>query len=392
MNQKNPHSKIFVLAVLSVSVMITTGTAISSALPEMAKSFPNISVSQIDMIATIQQFSVMITLLLSGIISKKLGIKRTITIGLILTGVAGVFPFFSHSFILILISRLIVGCGIGLFNSLAITIIDLFYEDPTRSQMLGFRSATEQIGVSILNIVVGLLVLINWHASFLIYLLAFPLLAFFLKVVPEPPIPQGSDNNKQRINLPVLIMTVLLAFMVACTTAVIIQVPNIIVTDLSKSSAVSSLIISANTLMGMVMGILFGRIYRFVKKFILPLGILFMALGSLIMVSFHSVFGVTLGAVVCGMSYPLVGSYIFSLVSVIAPKGSETLANSILLIGANLGSFSTPLFLSELGKLNSLTTHAGPFLTAFWLLIILTMIVLIYQTFFQKKVHQNIMN
>lgn len=392
MNQKNPHSKIFVLAVLSVSVMITTGTAISSALPEMAKSFPNISVSQIDMIATIHQFSVMITLLLSGFISKKLGIKRTITIGLILTGVAGVFPFFSHSFILILISRLIVGCGIGLFNSLAITIIDLFYEDPTRSQMLGFRSATEQIGVSILNIVVGLLVLINWHASFLIYLLAFPLLAFFLKVVPEPPIPLGSDNNKQRINLPVLIMTVLLAFMVACTTAVIIQVPNIIVTDLSKSSAVSSLIISANTLMGMVMGILFGRIYRFVKKFILPLGILFMALGSLIMVSFHSVFGVTLGAVVCGMSYPLVGSYIFSLVSVIAPKGSETLANSTLLIGANLGSFSTPLFLSELGKMNSLTTHAGPFLTAFWLLIILTMIVLIYQTFFQKKVHQNIMN
>jgi MFS family permease len=392
LNQKNPHSKIFVLAVLSVSVMITTGTAISSALPEMAKSFPNISVSQIDMIATIQQFSVMITLLLSGFISKKLGIKRTITIGLILTGVAGVFPFFSHSFILILISRLIVGCGIGLFNSLAITIIDLFYEDPTRSQMLGFRSATEQIGVSILNIVVGLLVLINWHASFLIYLLAFPLLAFFLKVVPEPPIPQGSDNNKQRINLPVLIMTVLLAFMVACTTAVIIQVPNIIVTDLSKSSAVSSLIISANTLMGMVMGILFGHIYRFVKKFILPLGILFMALGSLIMVSFHSVFGVTLGAVVCGMSYPLVGSYIFSLVSVIAPKGSETLANSTLLIGANLGSFSTPLFLSELGKMNSLTTHAGPFLTAFWLLIILTMIVLIYQTFFQKKVHQNIMN
>lgn len=392
MNQKNPHSKIFVLAVLSVSVMITTGTAISSALPEMAKSFPNISVSQIDMIATIQQFSVMITLLLSGFISKKLGIKRTITIGLILTGVAGVFPFFSHSFILILISRLIVGCGIGLFNSLAITIIDLFYEDPTRSQMLGFRSATEQIGVSILNIVVGLLVLINWHASFLIYLLAFPLLAFFLKVVPEPPIPQGSGNGKQRINLPVLIMTVLLAFMVACTTAVVIQVPNIIVTDLSKSSAVSSLIISANTLMGMVMGILFVRIYRFVKKFILPLGILFMALGSLIMVSFHSVFGVTLGAVVCGMSYPLVGSYIFSLVSVIAPKGSETLANSTLLIGANLGSFSTPLFLSELGKMNSLTTHAGPFLTAFWLLIILTMIVLIYQTFFQKKVHQNIMN
>ncbi|GMA69080.1 MFS transporter [Leuconostoc litchii] len=385
MSQKDSHSKIFILAVLSVSVMITTGTAISSALPEIAKSFPNISVAQIDMIATIQQFSVMITLLFSGIISKKLGIKKTITIGLMLTGVAGVFPFFSHSFILILISRLIVGAGIGLFNSLAITIIDLFYEDPMRSQMLGFRSATEQIGVSILNILVGFLVLINWHVSFLIYLLAFPLLVFFLKVVPEPQMIHSDSDNKQRINLPVIIMTILLTFIVASSTAVIIQVPNIIVTDLSKSSAISSLIISANTLMGMITGILFGKIFSFIKQFVLPLGILFMAIGSLIIVYIHSVFGVTIGAIICGMSYPLVGSYIFSLVSTIAPKGSETLANSTLLIGANLGSFSTPFFLKGLGNMNSLTTHVGPFLTLFWLLIILTVVVLIYQTMFQKE-------
>lgn len=390
MSQKNPHSKIFILAILSVSIMITTGTAISSALPEMAKSFPNISVAKIDMIATIQQFSVMVTLLLSGIISKKIGIKKTISIGLILTGVAGVFPLFSHNFSLILISRLIVGCGIGLFNSLAITIIDLFYEDPTRSEMLGFRSATEQIGVSILNIIVGMLVLTNWHASFLIYLLAFPLLAFFLKVVPEPPIPETNSDKKQRINVSVIIMTLLLALMVACSTSVVIQIPNIVVTDLSKTGAVSSLIISVNTLMGMITGIFFGRVYGFVKKFVLPIGIIFMAIGSLVIVSYHSVLGATIGAIICGISYPLVGSYIFSLVNVIAPEGSETLANSTLLIGANLGSFSTPFFLSELGKLNSLTTQAGPFLTIFWLLIILTVIILIYQLFFQKKTNNQL--
>ncbi|MDV7703383.1 MFS transporter [Leuconostoc suionicum] len=390
MSQKNPHSKIFILAILSVSIMITTGTAISSALPEMAKSFPNISVAKIDMIATIQQFSVMVTLLLSGIISKKIGIKKTISIGLILTGVAGVFPLFSHNFSLILISRLIVGCGIGLFNSLAITIIDLFYEDPTRSEMLGFRSATEQIGVSILNIIVGMLVLINWHASFLIYLLAFPLLAFFLKVVPEPPIPETNSDKKQRINVSVIIMTLLLALMVACSTSVVIQIPNIVVTDLSKTGAVSSLIISVNTLMGMITGIFFGRVYGFVKKFVLPIGIIFMAIGSLVIVSYRSVLGATIGAIICGISYPLVGSYIFSLVNVIAPEGSETLANSTLLIGANLGSFSTPFFLSELGKLNSLTTQAGPFLTIFWLLIILTVIILIYQLFFQKKTNNQL--
>ncbi|WP_224147583.1 hypothetical protein [Leuconostoc gelidum] len=42
----------------------------------MTKNFPNISVAQIDMIATIKQFSVMITLLLSGVIAKKIDIKK----------------------------------------------------------------------------------------------------------------------------------------------------------------------------------------------------------------------------------------------------------------------------------------------------------------------------
>ncbi|WP_224172222.1 hypothetical protein [Leuconostoc gelidum] len=69
----------------------------------MTKNFPNISVAQIDMIATIKQFSVMITLLLSGVIAKKIGIKKTITIDLILTGV---FPFSSHSFVLQFPNRL----------------------------------------------------------------------------------------------------------------------------------------------------------------------------------------------------------------------------------------------------------------------------------------------
>ncbi|MCV3296174.1 MFS transporter [Oenococcus kitaharae] len=390
MNYKNPQSKIFALAVLSVSVMITTGTAISSALPEMAKSFPKVPMEQIDSIATIQQFAVIITLLLSGIISRKIGIKKTILIGLAATGIAGVFPFFSQNWVLILISRLILGLGIGLFNSLAITLIDLFYDGSQQSQMLGFRSATEQIGVSLLNVLAGMLVLINWHASFLIYLLAFPLLTFFLKNIPEPPVPKQNKRTKQHINIRVVVLALLLFLIVSCSTAVIVQIPNIVVTDLSGTGTVSSIIISLNTLTGMFMGILFGKIYHFTKRFVLPLGIVLMALGSLIIVISNNVLGVLIGAIICGGSYPLVGSYIFSLVNQIAPAGSETLANSCLLIGANMGSFATPFLLNELKRLSSLTNQAAAFLSIFWILAGLTCLVLIQQLVRIKINHHSI--
>ncbi|MCT3393113.1 MFS transporter [Lentilactobacillus hilgardii] len=381
----NVNSKTFSFAILSISFMITTGTAISSSLPSMARSFPGIPIAQLDTIATVQQFTVMLFLLASGTISRKIGIKKTINIGLLITGIAGVFPFFSNNFVAILISRLLLGVGIGLFNSLAITVIDLFFQGNNKSQMLGFRSATEQIGVSILNLVVGFLILINWHASFLIYLLAFPIMAFFSKYVPEPPIPTESKNVRQRVNFKVIALTILMMVIVICSTAVIVQIPNIIVSDKLGSATTASLIISANTLAGMVMGILFGKVYQIAKKFTLTIGILFMALGAFIIVIGPNSLVVGLGAIVCGLSYPLVGSYAFNLLGTVAPAGSETLGNSVLLIGANIGSFVTPVALSGLSKLNDLNNQASPFASIFWILIALSAFIFVFQVRMLKK-------
>ncbi|KAL3946716.1 MFS transporter, partial [Lentilactobacillus hilgardii] len=225
----------------------------------------------------------------------------------------------------------------------------------------------------------------NWHASFLIYLLAFPIMAFFSKYVPEPPIPTESKNVRQRVNFKVIALTILMMVIVICSTAVIVQIPNIIVSDKLGSATTASLIISANTLAGMVMGILFGKVYQIAKKFTLTIGILFMALGAFIIVIGPNSLVVGLGAIVCGLSYPLVGSYAFNLLGTVAPAGSETLGNSVLLIGANIGSFVTPVALSGLSKLNDLNNQASPFASIFWILIALSAFIFVFQVRMLKK-------
>lgn len=278
------HTGMMRYAVLSISLIITTGPAVSSALPLMAKNFPNISLEMIDMIATVQQFTIMLFLLISGTIAKKIGIKRTIALGLMITGVAGIFPVFSQSFEAIFISRLLlgIGIGIGLFNSLAITVIDLLFSGHDKAQMLGNRSAMEQLGVCILNLVVGLLLLINWHMAFLIYGLAFPIMIFFWRYVPEPQIDEENKEAHQRINLPVVLLALLLLFLVMCSTAIIVQIPSIIVRGALGSATTASLIISLNTLAGMAMGFLFGRIYKVARYMTLPIGTFLMALGAIL--------------------------------------------------------------------------------------------------------------
>ncbi|CAK8053967.1 MFS transporter [Eupransor demetentiae] len=376
--QANTNSKTFLTAILSVSVMITTGQAVSSAVPEMAKSFPDVPASLMNSVVTIQQLTVVITLLLSGWISKKIGIKKTIAIGLITVGIAGVIPALVHSFPIIFISRLFLGAGIGLFNSLAITIIDLFYKGAEQSKILGYRTATEQLGTSALTLLVGALVLINWEASFLIYLLAFPFLAFFWKFVPEPPVDKHASAQKQKINLPVLGMAALLMVMVMCSTSVVVQTPNIVVTDLGLNGTVASLIVTLNTFVGTMTGFVFGKIYAELKNFVVPTGMAFMSLGSLVIVAFPNIFTVALGAAICGVAYPLVGSYLFSNVDNVAPEGSQNLANSAMLVGANLGATIAPSVLTMFSNLNNAHTQSAPFFTLFLMLAAFAAIALAY--------------
>ncbi|WP_239646553.1 hypothetical protein [Oenococcus oeni] len=61
----------FRFALLSISLVLTSAYALSPAIPQMIKSFPDQSVSSIELLVTVPAFSVMILVLLSSYISKK---------------------------------------------------------------------------------------------------------------------------------------------------------------------------------------------------------------------------------------------------------------------------------------------------------------------------------
>lgn len=123
------------------------------------------------MVATIQQVPAFIVLLFSSQLASKYGIKRIVGIGMLLMGIAGVAPALLSNIWLVLLARLIfgigIGIGIGMTNSLAIALINLYYDGGDQAQMLGERSAFEPIGVCVINLLAGLLLSISWQASFL---------------------------------------------------------------------------------------------------------------------------------------------------------------------------------------------------------------------------------
>lgn len=116
MNNKN--SMVTKLAFLSVSFMVTSAYAIQGSLPQL-KAALGISQPQSEYLVTTPSFAVMIFVVLSPLLQEWFNIsdKKIIMAGVTIVGLAGLVPMFISNYTVILISRLILGAGYGLYNS-----------------------------------------------------------------------------------------------------------------------------------------------------------------------------------------------------------------------------------------------------------------------------------
>lgn len=342
------------LAFLSVSFMLTSAYAVQGALPQL-KAALNVSQTQAEYLATMPSFAVMIFVILSPLLQTwlKVSDKQMIMAGVGLVGVMGLVPFFNlHSYALILASRLLLGAGYGLYNSQAIALISVWYEGPTRAQMLGWRAAAEQIGQATTLFIAGILLTIGgWHFSFLVYLLAFVVLFFFALRVPNDRPSQDQAVESSTITTdqvtktsPRVALLILFAFFLVIDyvgmenrfASLAVHLKGAAYTG--ASNYLSLMLIGAT-----LGGIFYGAIHRR-----LGLGTVYLGLGLMALANFLFYFGrnnfglLVTGLLLIGFPLQLVSPLIFNLLPGLAPAKRQPLVTSLVLIGFNFGAFFSP--------------------------------------------------
>ena len=125
--KKAPEKQIiFKISLLTISLFLMMAPQISSALTLMYKAFPGVNQAAVQTLSTIPNFGIVLGLVISPFLVKFLGEKVTILTSLLLTLISGVFPMSASAYTPILISRFLIGLGIGTFNSLAVSLIPEF--------------------------------------------------------------------------------------------------------------------------------------------------------------------------------------------------------------------------------------------------------------------------
>ncbi|HFQ3633517.1 TPA: MFS transporter [Enterococcus faecium] len=369
-------------AILSISLMLTSSQAINGVIPQMKQSL-GISQSQSELLGTAPSITVIVFILLSSYFAKRIGMKNTIILGLLLAGIGGIIPVFTATFQTVLISRVILGAGLGLYNSLAVTYISSLYSGNTRATLLGIRNSMEALGQTILIFLAGVLVNINWTASFLVYAIAFPVALLFALKVPEirdenSDIPE--NHIKEKMNPMVFALVLFAILLVMNSIAISVRFASI-ATEIKGVNFNASNYLALMPILGILAGFMFGPINKWIGKGTLYLGIIFFIISNLLIATSNGnmaflLTGLFLSSITGSWCFP----FIFSNLDKVTTKDTINFATSLIFIGCNIGNFIAPISM-QLAQLLTRSTN----LTAPFFLFAGIFMAVLFVTFFATK-------
>ena len=376
------------IAILSISIMVMSGLALNGVISGIRDSL-GLTQAQSEYLVTMQSISVLIFILLSNIVVGKIGVKKTVTLGLVIASAAGMAPIFLSQYEHILLSRIIFGAGIGLFNTLAVSYINILYTGHERATMLGYRSAIEALGQSVLTIVAGLLFSFGWNFTFWVYSVGFVLALFFYLKVPELQISNNQkDENprKEKMN-PFVYVLALFSVMIVISGAAIGIRFAAMATQIMGTGYDASPILATKPLIVIVAGFFFGMLNKWLGKKVFYIGLLCFIVSLFLIGASDGNFTIlVIGFLLSALPPAWVFPFIMNKVSQITSGKNQTLAMSIILAGANIGAFVMPFVVQLIERMtgsDALETPY-PFMGALLSLIFIGIVFVDFRCYFRK--------
>ena len=336
------------ITILSLALYVAGNSVVSGTIGFMQQDLA-ISLTNAEFLITLSSITSIIAILFSEKITNALSMKKCVNIGLILVGLSSLLPVISTTYISVVISRLILGAGIGLFNGHSANYINVFYEGEEADRLHGIRSSAEFIGQIVLLFIAGLLIKIHWQYAFLSYFFAFIIMINFNRTIPDVEIPV--EEGKFRINKQIVYYVFMAAMIIMNLTAVSVRFPTIAI--LEKGINVdANMYMMILPISGMIFGFMFGYINRALKEKTMLLGLFVYVVTNLALAFFgKNMYFYLLAMVFIAFSQALCTPYLFAEVARFVKGKEARIANNLIFVGCNIGGFLAPFFLEGINKI-----------------------------------------
>lgn len=354
------------LSILSISFLLMTRLTISPALAEIGKAFPTVSQESLMMMVVIPSLVGILFGIISSILAGFMKAKTLLCIGLTGYLLGGLGPVLIRDYNALIICRVILGAGTGLFLPFTAGLIASFFNGDERAQMIGFQSTSVGVGNIITSILAGVLAAIFWKLSFLIYAFGVITLLLIILYLPEP---EKQTVQKSRITSamyfnPGVLWVCFTLFLYAILYFGFFGYIAFVIDQHQFGDAnASGIATMLMTLGSMLMGLIFGKLIKLLKRFSLSVSLFLNAAGFLILAQSTNLVQIFAGSFLLGLGFGILMPYAVHLLNIYSDEPAYNYSNGLLMVAVNVGTAVGPKVLVTVG--NTFNNPDGQFIFQF---------------------------
>lgn len=336
-----------VLSKLAIMLLLMPATItvpiISPATNAILAEYHDIPTNIVTMMITLPALSMIVGLILSPILVKKIPAKTITLAGLLLYLFCCTTPIYIHSFALIFAFRFLAGVGSGMVVPLHATYAAAYPEDE-RASILGLSTALVSACAAALVVISGYIALTGWRYCFFLYfIMLLPIiLGFFL--LPDNPVPlyevssqdntyqsneakTSVDSDKKRNRSLSALISGYLVLMICnylLTSMMGVIIPQYLNHTQLGNSAASGYVLSCNLIGSFMGGVLMHRYTKITGKLALPIDFLFCSFAAFLLGLAGNLFMAGAGVLITGLFASMVSTIAMFELSKLLPLESFT--------------------------------------------------------------------
>lgn len=337
------------IAIWSVSAVTSLpGLAISPILGELNTIFPKASDLEIQMLTSLPSLLIVPFVLLAGRLSAGRDKLPLLYAGLAIFFLSGVACLIAKSMTWLIIISCVLGIGAGMIVPLSTGLVVDYFTGNARVRQLGYSSAINNLTLVAATALTGYVADINWHLSFLVYLLPGVSLLLALQLRGNPPAaePKESDQYRQSaINYKRLAVLTVFYFLITYAVLAVTFDLSFLVEKYGIREEFSGVAISVFFLAVMLPGFFLGHIMRILRSYTNVVSMLLVAVGLACVGLFHHPAVLLVGVVLAGLGYGVMQPLIYDKTAIIAPPHLATQALSIVMTANYLAIILCPFML-----------------------------------------------
>jgi len=187
--------------ILSLSLLtVMAGAAIAPALSAIQNYFSDVDAFFIRMVISLPALFIFITSFIFPKLTKRFTLKTLVMASLIIYLACGLLGAICNNIWLLLILRAGLGIGVGMMMPLSTGLLAFYFPPADQPTLMSLSAAMNNVGGIIATFISGLLATIDWHLSFLVYLMGVIAFLFCIVFLPNDMLKSekpADGNNKQ---------------------------------------------------------------------------------------------------------------------------------------------------------------------------------------------------